>query len=123
MPDQLQERFFNRNVEEGIEFGSEVARRGLGDEGFHGGQERAITGKPDGSERPQATLIKVGDLIQGVEGAAVGVTGTIGKLLQFAEDGDIGLGAQHELQQRQSGDAVQVQELSQGVSGEDGGAA
>jgi hypothetical protein len=112
LPDQMQQGFLDRHMQQILQFGGEVSRRSLIDEGFRGVQQSALARKPNRAERPEAPLIKVGDLSEGVEPATVGVAGVRRELLQFAKDGDIGLGAQHLLQLRQAANAIPAQELA-----------
>ena len=118
--DQPQQGFLDWHVENVLQFGTEIARRGPSHTDFRGGHQGAITRKPDRVERPQAALVEAGNFIERVEGTAVGIAGTVGKLLQLAEDCDIGLGTQQLFQLRQGGDAILAQKLPQQVGGKDG---
>jgi hypothetical protein len=91
---QLQQRLFDWNVENVFQFGSEITSLGLRDLFFRSGHQRTVTGEPDRVERPQAALIERDNLVESIEGTPVRVTGTVRKLLQLAEDGNIGLRAQ-----------------------------
>ena len=66
---------------------------GLRDEVLRSGHQGAATREPNRVEWPQALLIEAGDLVERVEGAPMGVAGAVGKLLQFAENRDVGLRA------------------------------
>lgn len=48
--DQLQERFLDRDVQDALQFGGEVARRRLMDEDFHRGDQSLVARKPNGVE-------------------------------------------------------------------------
>ena len=106
-------------MEEVLQFGGEESRRSLGDKVLGGGDERSVTGEPNGIERPQTLLIKVGKFSKSVKTAAVRVTGAVGKLLQLAQDGDIGWGTQDLFQLRQSGDTVVAEKAPERVWRED----
>ena len=69
-----------------FQFGSEITSLGLRDVFFRSGHQRTVTGEPDRIERPQAALIEGGNFIERVEGAPVGIPGTVLKLLQLAEN-------------------------------------
>ena len=45
--DQPQQWFLNRHVEDVLQFGSEIARRGQRDAGLRSGQQRTVTRKPN----------------------------------------------------------------------------
>ena len=71
--------------------------------------QSTVTGEPDRVERPQAPLIETGNLVESVERTPMGVAGTVPKLLQLAENSDVGLRAQQLLQLRQRGDAISAE--------------
>ena len=79
-------------------------------------QQSALAGEPDGLERPQAVGIELRGFIQRVVTAAMGVAGSIGELLQLAEDGDIHLRSQGTLQLRHGSDLAPPQCLRQIIS-------
>ena len=91
MLDQPQQGLLHWYVEDVFQFGSEIASRGLRDADLRSGHQGTVTRKPNRVERPQATLVKSGDFIECVEGAAVGIAGPVRKLLELAKNGDIGL--------------------------------
>lgn len=92
---QMAQRLLHFGVENVGELRSVVAvGRGL-DESFHRGEQSAVAGEPDRFVRPQPAIIKAGHLGQGIEAAPMSVTGEVAKLLEFAEDGEIGVRTQH----------------------------
>ena len=70
--------------------------------------------------RPQAALVEVRDLGEGVEAAAMGIAGDWVERLELAEDGEAGVGAQDALELGQIGDFVFAQMSAEG-SGVEGG--
>jgi hypothetical protein len=89
LPDQPQQGFFDWHVEDVLHFGSKIASRGLSDADFRGGHPGAVTRKPNRVERPQAEFVESGNLIERVEGTAVGIAGAVRQFLELAENGDI----------------------------------
>ena len=77
-----------------LQFGGETAGPGPRDAVLRGGHQSAVTGEPDRIERPQAPLIESDNLVESIEGTPMRVTGTVRKLLQLAEDSDVGLRTQ-----------------------------
>jgi hypothetical protein len=76
------------------QFIGEVSARGMIDERFRCGQQRAETREPDLSLRPESMVIKAGDLAQSVISAAMGVAGEVAQRFELAEDSDIDRGAE-----------------------------
>jgi hypothetical protein len=87
--DQSQQGFFYRHVEDVLQLGSEIASRGLSDTDFGGGHQGTVTRKPNRVERPQAAFIEGGNLIERVEGTAVGIAGAVRQLLELAKNRDV----------------------------------
>ena len=110
---QQAQRLLDSGLEEVSQLPSVVAVGGGQDEGFHRGYQGAVAREPDPFVRPQSASIKAGDLDQSVEASAMGVAGEITELLEFAEYGEIGGGAEHAFEFRQIGDLVTVQVLTQ----------
>ena len=94
-----------RHLHHRVQFVGEAARRGLGHQRSRRVQQRAVAGKVDVPISPQPGLVVLGQGIQGVIGAAMGVAGAIRQGGQFAEDGDRHGGSQgrFELGQRDDG--------------------
>ena len=88
-------------------------------ENFHGGQQGAVAGKPDALVRPKSTIVEMSDLAQGIEAATMSVAGEIIERLQFAKDGEIGIGAQNPFELGQIGDLVPAKVLAKlrGIEG------
>lgn len=107
-PNQVAQRLLHLGVECVGQFRSVVAIGGAVDTSLHGRQQRAMPGKPNRFMRPQPVIIKAGDFGQRVEAPAMGVAGEVVELLQFPEDGEIGLGAQDSFQFGQIGDLSPV---------------
>ncbi len=62
--------------------------------------------------RPQPVIVEVNDFGQAVEAPTMGVAGEVIELLQFAKDGQIGLGAEDAFQLGQVGDLVTAKMLA-----------
>jgi hypothetical protein len=63
LPNQLQQRFLDRDVQQILQFGDEVPGGSLMDEGFRSAQQRTVSRKPNRLEHPEAMLIEVGDFL------------------------------------------------------------
>ena len=102
------------------QFVGEAAAWGLMDQGFDGGDERAVAGEPDRIVGPQTGVVEAGGFTEGVIAPAVGITGEVVEGLEFAKDGEVGGGAESVFEFRQSSDFVAQQVLPQdlGVEGE-----
>ena len=92
------------------------------DESFHGGQQSAVAGEPDGLMGPQAPIIKAGDVGESVEAPAMRIAGDVAELLEFAEHRKRGSGAEHAFEFRQVRDFVGAQVQAEGKRVEGGGA-
>src|SRR5579864_3673014 len=90
-----------------------ISSRRLLDKSLGRIQQRAVVGEPDGLKRPQTVLFEVRGFIQGVVTATMGVAGSIGELLQLAEDGDIHLRSQRLLQLRHGSNFAPPERLGQ----------
>jgi len=71
--------------------------------------------------RPQPAIIKANHLRQRVEASAVRIAGEVAELLQLAEHGEGGIGAEHALEFRQVSDLVVAQVLAEDGGVEGGG--
>jgi hypothetical protein len=102
------------------QFVGEVAARGVLDEGFYGGNERAVTREPNRIVGPQAGIVEAGDFTEGVIAPAVSITGEVVQTLEFAKDGEVGGGAESVFEFRQSSDFVAQQVLAKdlGIEGD-----
>ena len=117
---EIVERVLDLNMENIGQFIGEPTVRGPVDEGLDGGDEGAITGKPDCIVGPQADIVEAGGLAEGIVTAAMGITGEIIQELKLAEDGEIGAGAESGFEFGQGSDFVAQEMLAEslGVEGE-----
>ena len=69
--------------------GKPAARRVI-DEGFDGGDEGAVTGKPNRIVGPQASVVEAGSFAEGIVTAAMSIAGEVIEELEFAKDGEVG---------------------------------
>lgn len=104
------------------EFVSVVAVVRSQDESFHGGQQGAVPGEPDGLVGPQPAIVKLGDVGERVKTPAMGVAGEVAELLKLAEHGERRVGAQHPFEFRQVSDFVAAQVVAESRRVEGGGA-
>jgi len=65
------------------QFIGEPAARRLVDEGLDGGDERAVTGKPNSIMGPQADVVESGGFAEGIVTAAVRIAGEESRSLSF----------------------------------------
>src|ERR1019366_3649732 len=97
------------------QFVGEPTARGLIDEGHDGGNQSAVTGKPNCIVRPQANVIEADRFAEGVVTAARGIAGQVIQGLEFAKHGEIGAGAESVFEFGQGGDFVAYQVLAEGL--------
>jgi len=97
----------------------EPAVRGLVDEGLDGGDEGAITGKPNCLVGPQADVVEAGGFAEGIVTAAMGIAGEVIQELKLSKDGEVGAGAESRFEFGQSSDFVAQEMLAEslGVEG------
>ena len=102
------------------EFVGEPAVSSLIDEGLNGGDERALTRKPDRLVGPQAGLVEARRCAESVVAAAMGVAGQVVEELELAEDREIGRGSEGLLEFGEGSDFVAQQVLAEdlGIEGE-----
>ena len=67
---------------------------GVIDEGLDGGDQSAVTGKPNGIVGPQAGVVEAGSLTEGIVAATMGIAGKVIQELEFAKDGEVGVSAE-----------------------------
>jgi len=115
--DQPPQSVLGRHPHHGVQFVGEVARRGLGHQRGRRVQQRAVAGKVDVPISPQPQVIILGQGIQGVIGAAMGIAGAIGQGGQFTEDGDRHRGPQGRFELGQRGDRRSLKQGFQPVGG------
>jgi len=109
--DQLQEGIFDFDMQELLEFMSEVALGSGVDEGFQSGKKIAPAREPHRLTGPQTQRIKLWNLGECVEAAPMGVAGAIGEFFQLAKYGCIDGGAQGLLQFGQGSNSLRLQEF------------
>jgi hypothetical protein len=97
------------------QFIGEPATRGLIDEGLNGGDESAVTGKPNCIVRPQAGVVETSRFAEGVITAAMSIAGQVIQKLEFAKDSEVGTGAESGFKLGQRGDFVTQEVLAEGL--------
>jgi len=85
------------------------------DKGFNGGDESAITGKPNCIMGPQTDVVKAGGFAECIIAAAMGIAGEVIQELEFSKDGEVGAGAERRLQFGQSSDFVAQEMLAESL--------
>jgi hypothetical protein len=75
-------------MERGCQLVGEAATRGLIDEGFDGGDQRAEAGKPNCIMGLQACIVEAGGFAKGIVAAAMGIAGQVVQELKLAKDGE-----------------------------------
>jgi len=117
------ESILHFDVQERGQLIGEVSARGTMHAFLGGGQQRAETGKPGFSVRPQSAIIKAGNFAQGVVSAAMRIAGQVIQRLEFAEYGDIDRGAEDLFELVQRSDLVAQQKPAQSIGAEGEGVA
>jgi hypothetical protein len=85
---EIVEGILDLGMENVGQFIGEPAVGGLVDEGLDGGDEGAITRKPNCIVGPQADVVEACDLAQGIVTAAVGIAGEVIQELELSKDGE-----------------------------------
>ena len=117
--DELAQGVLGADTEEVVEFVDEVSGLGVVDERLGGCDEGAGAGEADASERPQAVFVEVGELVERIVAAAMGVAGSGVEVLELAERGapaDSGAERGHHV--GQGGDGLLTEQGDDGVGGE-----
>src|SRR5215831_20004746 len=83
------------------------------DKGLGGRGIIAKTGEPDSVVRPEAGVVKTGDLAEGIVATAMRIAGEVIEKFEFAEYGEAGAAAENLFEFRQGGDPVAEQVLAQ----------
>ncbi len=107
--------FFSGHLHHGVQFGGEVTCRGVAHQPGGRVQEGAVPRKMNVAIRPQSPLIVLGDGIQRIKGAAMGIAAAVSQGRQLAQDGEGDGGAQGSFELRHGGDFLFVQEAGQSV--------
>ena len=117
--DELAQGVLGADPEQIVQLVDEVSGLGVVDERLGGGDESAGPGEPDAGERPQAPFVEVGEFVECVVGAAMGVAGAGVEVLELAERGapaDAGAEGGHHVVER--GDGLLSEQGDGGVGGE-----
>ena len=112
---EIVEGILDLSMENIRQFIGEPAARGLIDEGLDGGDEGAVTGKPDGIVGPQADVVEAGGFAEGIVAAAMGIAGEVIQELEFSKDGEVSAGAESSFELGQSGDFVAQEMLAESL--------
>ena len=108
------QRVLGADVQEGVEFLHNIAEISGLDQGGGRRQQCPGAGEPDLLVRPQTQLVELRHVVEGVVAATVGVACPGREILQLAEHGAPGVGAQRRHQLRQRGDLLLAQERGDG---------
>ena len=117
--DELAQRVLGADTEQVVQLVGEVSGLGLVDERLGGCDQGAGAGEANPGEGPQAALVEVGELVEGVVAAAMRVAGAGVDVLELAECGaPAGAVAErgHDLGQR--GDGLVAEQGDDRVGGE-----
>ena len=117
--DEFAQGVLGADTEPVVELVDDVSGFGIVDERLGGCDERAGAGEADAGERPQAVFVEVGELIERIVAAAMGVAGAGVEVLELAEGGapaDAGTEGGHHVGQR--GDGLLAEQGDDGVGGE-----
>jgi hypothetical protein len=74
---QIAEGILDFGMERVSQFVGEPATRGLIGEGFDGGNQSAVAGKPNCITGPQACVVEAGGFAEGIVAAAMGIAGQV----------------------------------------------
>jgi len=117
---QIVEGILDFSMEHGGQFISEPTVGRLVDEGLDGGDEGAVTGKPNCIVGPQADVVEADGFAECIVTTAMGIAGEVIQELELSEDGEVGGGAESGFEFGQSSDFVAQEMLAEslGVEGE-----
>jgi hypothetical protein len=118
--DQLQQSILHFDVQEVLQFVSEVALGSDADEGLQGADQIAPAREPHLPKGPKALGIERWDLSEGIVAAAMGIAGTIGEFFQLAKHSDVGGRSKGQFQLGEGGYSPHAEEVAQTI-GEEGG--
>ena len=116
--DELAQGVLGADAEQVVQLVDEVSGFGVVDERLGGRDEGAGAGEADAGERPQAPFVEVGEFVEGVVAAPVGVAGAGVDVLELAERGapaDAAEGGHHVVER---GHGPLAEEGGDGVGGE-----
>ena len=100
------------------QFIGEPAVRGLVDEGLEGGDEGAITGKPNCIVEPKAEVVEAGGFAERIVTTAMGIAGEVIQELELSKDGEVGAGTESRFEFGQSSDFVAQEMLAESLGGQ-----
>ena len=116
---ELAQRVLGADVEQVVQLVDEVSGLGVLDERLGGCDEGAGAGEADAGERPEAALVEIGEFVEGVVAAAMGVAGAGVEVLELAERGaPADAGAERDQYVGQRGDGLHSEQGEDGVGGE-----
>jgi hypothetical protein len=101
------------------QFIGEPAVGGLVHEGLYGGDEGAVTGKPNCIVGPKASVVEANRFAEGIVTTAMGIAGEVIEEPELSKDGEVGGSAESSFKFGQSGDLVAQEMLAEslGVKG------
>ena len=117
--DELAQGVLGADAEQVVQLVDEVSGVGVIDECLGGCDESSGPGEADVAERPQAAFVEVGELVESVVAAAVGVAGAGVEVFELAERGapaDAWAEGGHHV--CQGGDGLLAEQGDDGVGGE-----
>ena len=117
---ELAQRVLGADVEPVVQLVDEVPGLGVLDERLGRCDEGAGAGEADaGFEGPEAALVEIGEFVEGVVAAAMGVAGAGVEVLELAERGaPADAGAERDQYVGQRGDGLLAEQGEDGVGGE-----
>ena len=116
---ELAQRVLGADVEQVVQLVDEVSGLGVLDERLGRCDEGAGAGEADAGERPEAALVEIGEFVEGVVAAAMGVAGASVEVLELAERGaPADAGAERDQYVGQRGDGLLSEQGDDGVGGE-----
>src|SRR5713101_2932248 len=112
---QIVEGILDLDVEDVGQFVSEPTARGVIDEGFDGGNQSAVTGKPNCIVGPQACVVEARSFAKGIVTATMGIAGEVIQEFELAKDGEVGTGAEGSFKFGQRSDFVAQEMLAESL--------
>jgi hypothetical protein len=112
---EIVEGILDFNMENVGQFIGEPPARGLVDKGLDGGDEGAVTGKPNCIMGPQADIVEAGGFAEGIVTAAMGIAGKVIQEFELSKDREIGGGAESGFEFGQSSDFVAQEMLAESL--------
>ena len=117
--DELAQRVLGADLKQIVQLIDEVSGLGVVDERLGGCDQGPETGEADAGERPQAELVEVDELVEGVEAAAMRVAVAGSEVFEPAERGaPAGAGTERREHLGQRGDGLVAEQGNDRVGGE-----